>query len=515
MHIAILHYHLNRGGVTQVVLNQLRAFNAMVAGGADYRFALVFGGRHEGVNRDALTKWSDLDVSLCALGTLDYDDGQTPRPVELAAEIRRELEARGFTAETTLLHVHNHSLGKNLSLPGALRILAQDGYRLLLQIHDFAEDFRPDNFRRITEGLGGTRDQLAALLYPQASQIHYAVLNCRDRAILRQAGVDERRLHTLPNAVSEFGDFPSRELARDKLQALFDVPANTRYFIYPVRGIRRKNLGEAILWSVLGSQEFVVGLTLPPLNPIEQTSYRRWRRFVAEHNLSCVFETGVPEGMPFKENLVASDSILTTSVAEGFGLVFLESWLASRPLVGRDLPDITSDFVAAGLRLDALQPRLSIPVSWIKRDRLADSLHGYLERLLEAYGLDCDHHQTSVVKRIAHAETVDFAQLESGFQREVIELVAGDRRRREELLDLNPGIATALSSNSDAELVDQNASIVRTEYSVAGAGQQLSRVYRAVADSAVDTRLRASADGARVLDAFLDPAQLYPIRFED
>ena len=37
-----------------------------------------------------------------------------------------------------------------------------------------------------------------------------------------------------------------------------------------------------------------------------------------------------------------------TSLAEGFGMVFLESWLAECPLLGRDLPEITRDFVEAG-----------------------------------------------------------------------------------------------------------------------------------------------------------------------
>ena len=108
--------------------------------------------------------------------------------------------------------------------------------------------------------------------------------------------------------------------------------------------------------------------------------------------LPCRFEVGAPGALTFMENLAAADAILTTSLAEGFGMVMLESWLAGRPLLGRDLPEITPDFVRRGLRLDWLRPRLLVPMEWIGRDRFHRAVVEAYRQTLESYGMtpSCD-----------------------------------------------------------------------------------------------------------------------------
>jgi glycosyltransferase involved in cell wall biosynthesis len=44
-------------------------------------------------------------------------------------------------------------------------------------------------------------------------------------------------------------------------------------------------------------------------------------------------------------------AILTTSQVEGFGYTFVEGWLCHRAVVGRDIPEVTQDFVTAGLKM--------------------------------------------------------------------------------------------------------------------------------------------------------------------
>ena len=111
----------------------------------------------------------------------------------------------------TIVHVHNHSLGKNLAVPAALRHLADKGFALLLQIHDFAEDFRPPNYGRLRASSSSDNAQaIAAWLYPQAPHVHYAVLNDRDLSILQEAGVSGDRVHLLPNAVAPFDHLPDK-----------------------------------------------------------------------------------------------------------------------------------------------------------------------------------------------------------------------------------------------------------------------------------------------------------------
>ena len=514
MNVAILHYHFNRGGVTQVVLNQLRAIDERGPHANQFRFALVHGGRCEGVSPEQLAGFQNIALSQHTIAALDYDDGSNPRPAELAREIRQTLEAAGMPPENSLLHIHNHSLGKNVSLPGAIAQLAAAGYRVLLQIHDFAEDFRPDNYRRIAAA--AARSNQADILYPQASHIHYAVLNGRDYRIVEQLGVPADHLHRLPNAVGEFGELPSREDAREKLGRLFDVPSTAAYVVYPVRGIRRKNLGELLLWSALAGKETVFALTLAPLNPVERPAYLKWKALAEELRLSCVFETGRDGGLSFKENLAAADYLITTSVAEGFGMVFLESWLAGRRLVGRNLPEITGDFAAAGIQLDALYPRLSTPINWIGRDDLRTSLAAELLAVHQSYGLETGtpHEIANRFDELLAGESVDFAMLNSAQQARIIRLVHGGVAKRDEILRLNPRLQAALTAEPTDAIVEKNAACVREHYSLAGCDRRLGQLYERVMASPADREVAGPPRSGAVLEAFLDASRLHPIRFE-
>ena len=55
-----------------------------------------------------------------------------------------------------------------------------------------------------------------------------------------------------------------------------------------------------------------------------------------------------------------ADKIITTSYLEGFGLFFIESWFHKRSIIGRDLPQITSDFKSSGIKLEHMYSSLFI-----------------------------------------------------------------------------------------------------------------------------------------------------------
>ena len=236
------------------------------------------------------------------------------------------MEAQGFGARDTLLHVHNHSLGKNVSWPGALAELARRGWRTLLQVHDFAEDNRPANYQRLsTAWISPTPEQIGGLLYPQAPHIHYATLTRRDADVLREAGVAAERLDSLPNPAAEFGPLPAAAEARERVFAKLGLPADARLLVYPVRGIRRKNLGEMLLLAALAPADAYLAVTLAPKNPAEYVSFDCWNELARRLHLRCRFDTGGEYGAGYHDMLAAADAILTTSVAEGFGMVFLEA----------------------------------------------------------------------------------------------------------------------------------------------------------------------------------------------
>ena len=55
-----------------------------------------------------------------------------------------------------------------------------------------------------------------------------------------------------------------------------------------------------------------------------------------------------------------AEAIVSTSIAEGFGLGFLEPWTFGKGLCGRNIPEITKDFENLGINLQNLYSRLSL-----------------------------------------------------------------------------------------------------------------------------------------------------------
>jgi len=518
MQLAIVHYHLNRGGVTQVIQNHLRALAAAGQGGID-RVVILFGGRKEAWPEGPVTGANGIDLRLCPVPELEYDDGGSPAADKLSRAMADALTAEGASPETCALHIHNHSLGKNASLPGAVKILAAKGWRSLLHVHDFAEDFRPDNYRQLADALAPDHpENLPRQLYPQAGQIHYAVLNGRDFRLLEQAGVPANRLHSLPNPVAPFGELPDRGTARAMLADKFGVGESCKFLLYPVRGIRRKNVGEALLWSLLPSEEVRVGITLSPLNPVENRTYQQWAELAAKLNLPTLFGVGDPGGLGFTENLSASDVILTTSVAEGFGMVFLECWLAGRTLVGRDLPEITSDFKSSGVTFDGLHDKLLVPIDWIGLDGFRDALAQTFLSVSAAYGVAAMS-PTDLSAEIDNLVTdgkVDFALLSVALQRRVIERLGRCPFDIDVLRQINPWIESAVADGHGlrSEQVGQNAAIVSEQYSLAACGKRLADVYKNVMDAEPSDAIEPPAHGETILQTLLHPSRLNPIRVE-
>ncbi|MEW4531218.1 hypothetical protein [Maioricimonas sp. JC845] len=513
MNIAILHYHLNPGGVTRVIANHLLALDQACPAGERLRVAILFDGQQAGWPDDVDGQLAHVDVAYLPVDRLAYDKDDRPDAGALAAALKQALDGAGFAAGETVLHVHNHALGKNASLPGALTQLAEGGYALLLQVHDFAEDFRPRNYGHLRAALGA--EGLADRLYPQGNQVHYAALNHRDQNALRTLGVAEDRLHFLPNPVPPLPERPSRDAARAALQRAFGVEPDRPYLLYPVRGIRRKNVGELVLLSQVLQRvqpDVFFGLTLAPLNPHEKKFYDRWVAVARQHDLPCHLETGGAGGLTFPENLAAADRIITTSVAEGFGMVYLEAWLADRLLVGRNLPEITADFAASGLELNRLYDRLMVPVDWVGRDDYAGSLTEAYAGLCTVYGRPAPSQEQLDAALTAHlyGDAVDFGDLNERQQEAVIARLAADPSAGDELLERNPGLATML--DEPADVVAANHHVVEQEYALRPSGERLLSIYGTVLSSERQASLAGPSAGERLLDLFLDGERIRLIR---
>ena len=219
LRIALVHYHLRPGGVTTVLSRTLAALR-------DHAVQCVV------LSGEACEDPATWPAPVRVVPGLGYDDGTSSR---LTAEDLERAATDALGGPPQLWHIHNHALGKSAGLPRVVPDLARRGCPLLLHLHDFAEDGRPGNYARLNQQLGDAADRL----YPRAAHVHYAVLNRRDHSFLLHAGAPADQVHVLPNPIRLDGD-----------AGLVEPVAG--HMIYPTRAIRRKNVGEFLLWSLLG-----------------------------------------------------------------------------------------------------------------------------------------------------------------------------------------------------------------------------------------------------------------------
>lgn len=473
MRAAILHFHLRPGGVTRVIELTCEAL------------------RRHGV--EPLVIVGEPAPGGCRVPAEnirvvpDLAYGVGPERADPLLEGVESAMRQRWRTPADVVHVHNHALGKNFALPAAVTQWAREGRSLLLQPHDFAESGRPANYRNLLAHLGGP-EGLSRTLYPTSPHVGYALLNSADRRRLAASGLVQN-CDLLPNPVSlpPGGEAIPRRLLRAD-----------RAIVYPTRAIRRKNIGEAILWAALAAPgERVILTAAPP----DRERHDAWRDFAAALGLPVTFEAQTQLSRPAVDFLVSADLCLTTSVEEGFGMAFLEPWLAGRPLAGRDLPGLTRDFRREDVTLDHLYQRLDVPAPWIEAGRVEALVTSTLRRTCEAYGVAFEdtfaHRSLQSVRRGDH---LDFGRLDEGLQQEIIHGLASGKLDREAIVPL-------AIAGSD---VAGNQEAVRKNYSLASHGERLLALYQRLA--AADRAAVSHLDATRVLRAILRFDDFFALR---
>lgn len=332
MSVAIVHYHLRTGGVTKVIETTSAALTA-----ENVPHVILIG---EMPASDHLPV-----VAVEGLGYGAVAGGEEDDAGELAIRMRAAA-VRALGRPPDVWHFHNHALGKNPLTARVVDRFARDGEAMVLQCHDFVEDGRAENLPML-QGL--------ARLYPVGPRIHYGLLNSEDRITLTGCGLPPERADVLPNPI----------IVRSPALPSPD-PVGPAVVFYPVRAIPRKNIGELLLLAALSPAGTRYAISRAPDNPAWLESHREWRRFAEEAGLPVDFEVvdrlPPPGGVDasFESWLRAASHFVSTSLAEGFGMVFLEAAAEGRPLFGRDLPRVTRDHAAAGLRVGRLYRALSV-----------------------------------------------------------------------------------------------------------------------------------------------------------
>lgn len=533
MNVVILHCHFERGGVTQVVENHVAG---IVDADDDVSIWLASGPRQSGLSpaiRDATRQW--------VVDDFDYDPPGLPagsaerRAESIGHRLSVRLHQAGCRPDDTVIHWHNHSLGKNTAAPGVIRRLAEDGWRLLLQIHDFAEDQRPENYAALIRASGATdRTRLDRYLYPDVTNVHYATLTHADAGVLGQVGIPGARSHRLPNSVAlpptpsaaDSGDSHAtgseterREAALDRVRRCLGLPVSARWCLYPVRGIRRKNVGEFLLLTRWLPPDRYGGLTLRPATPVEARSYQRWRGVAKTLAPRAVFDAAHHPDLDYATNLAASEMIVSTSVAEGFGMAFLEPWLAGRGVVARRIATATDDFLEAGMWFDSLYESIPVPgsVDWLRavREEAWLAEQAAWRDVPESFRPSQTRPTGDDASDSPAGDAIDFADLVPARQIETLERMSRDVGFEKELRSRSAPLVERLTGEFSAEIISRNRSVIDSTYSTRRQGERLAGVYQAVLESATgrsEPDRRDTPGGA--LDAVQRVHPYFPCRTE-
>ena len=320
-----------------------------------------------------------------------------------------------------------------------------------MQVHDFAEDGRPRVYFSDTEYI---------------PDCHYGVINFRDYEIMLKAGLRKEGLHLVANAVNVFN--LKKQKDNDKSIAL-----------YPVRAIRRKNIGEAILLSLFFKNNETLCISLPPQSAHDVQSYMGWKAFAKANHLAVEFETGLKND--FEMLMLSAKFLITTSISEGFGFSFVEPWMAGKMLWGRKLKHVCMDFEKNGIQFDHLYTKLHVPVEWIGKQELFIRWQSAVLKNCERYTFKIDNKDImSAFEKITADDLIDFGLLDESFQKQVLTMVLSSKENKERLIALNPAISIPKDGFDQDPLVKSNMNALEKKYNKTVYKNKLMDIYSKV-----------------------------------
>lgn len=454
MKIAILHYHLKTGGVTSVIRQQISALNP---------------------NSEVLLLADEappngFPADVVCIPDLGYTAGKDrePDPKAAAEAVLTAIHHR-WPDGCDILHIHNPLLKKNSAFLKIIQHLQKHDLNLFLQIHDFAEDGRPASYYSDA--------------YPE--DCHYGVINSRDYNALLKAGLKPEGLHKIPNMVSH---------ARKGLQSI-----SRNQVLYPVRAIRRKNIGEAILLSLFFKNGETLAITLPPNSPVDKESYEDWKRFVAENDLKVSFDVGLKEEFPTL--LSSSRYLITTSISEGFGFSFLEPWVAGKMLYGRKLPSICYDFEADGIDLSHLYTRLRIPIEWINEISFFRKWEASIAKACRLFDYEIEKSQIDrAFNSITRDGYIDFGLLDEEFQQQIIARIISDALHHDKILALNSKLGRMADLPTGDRRIQRNSAVIGNCYNAEKYRNRLLSIYEKMMHMPIRHRIKKQTLFSHLLD---------------
>lgn len=430
MQISVLHYHFRPGGVRRVIelglpeiVRTMGVTRVILASGEapgpawrERMEAALFPCVSEWITEPALGYWSEQQAS--AADTRAAIGGVLDR-----------IAPRGG-----ILWAHNLSVGRNMLLAREISGAAAYG-TVWLHHHDWWWDGRWERWPEMAGQGVATFEEAVRVTLPCGDRFRHFCVNAADTRLLREwTGIDVR---FLPNPVAlERAAQPEVDQAREFLRHLTGA---AKWWVYPCRGLRRKNIAEALLVQRWLAPEGVTVTTGGASSSAEQSYFSSLTTAAANNGWALYAGTcSDPAAPPVNALLAASDAVTVTSLREGFGLAWHEAAAAGRPLFARIPPGMDETLDATGFTFRHGWRELRVPHDSYDREAEQARVAAGRQRLQTL--LPPAFHALTEGDDTFQREFTDFGCLTLAAQLEILD--QPDRVLRQALMSQHPELDT-------------------------------------------------------------------------
>jgi len=457
--IFVFHYHYLKGGVTTVVKNLVKTLRD------DYNFT-IFGSKKMGIEGiEDILSFENVDfIDFPELGYI-YPDNTDQKDFECLKEsISKKLN--DFLDEDAIYWVHNYHLGKNPAFTQAFKeFVVNKNVPTIIQIHDFPECARWENYSFV-------RKFIKSSLYPIKSNIIYATINLSDYNRLIKSGIPEENLCYLPNAVElkkerneEIQKFGKTQIIKKLKELGFNVKENNKNILYPTRTIRRKNILEAVLINRLHGKSNLL-ITLPANSDKERPYEKVVKETFESEKVNGAWGISAKDPSLFPYIVKFSDLFFSSSVLEGFGMIYLESKFNNKNFLTRKL-DIIEDF--KNIKDISYYDGLYVNLSEIEKEKIKKEYQEHID------GIPISNNYKDILLQDLNLkfenESVDFSYLPVQMQKE---FCLKDKTEINYLKEINKGIFDKIDLLTTSNHIDQG--INTEEFSLKSYKKRISEI---------------------------------------
>ena len=361
MELIIVHYHFRPGGVRRVIEfatpHLLHALRPRVE-----RVVLATGEAPDAAwLRQFKATLAPTPVRCRIEPTLGYTAESHHRPGRLKAFLDELLRSAG--AQNDVVWLHNPGVGRNLTMVREFsRACALRGVRLLLHHHDWWFDNRWARWREMQRAGARTLSEAGRIVFTATPNVRHAAINQADASVLQRHFGSQAAW--LPNPAWPAPP-PAPTRVRHARRWLRDeLGDNAPVWLMACRVLRRKNIAEALLLTRwLRPEEWLV-TTAATSSSDEQPYARKLLKAARRHGWRLrlgLLHDNESSKPSVAELMAASEAVVLTSLLEGFGLPYLETAAAQRPLIARALPNVAPDLARFGFRFPQLYSDVLVP----------------------------------------------------------------------------------------------------------------------------------------------------------